>query len=103
LLIFTPSLRLDLTLNYVNKKIEYYITNRRPKISAINLLRKWEAVMDKKPPAGWLKAALSKLNTVLTEDMTDYDDDADYDTRVKLPEWQLAALKKRKREQKKIK
>jgi len=56
--------------------------------------------MDKKPPTGWLKAALSKLNTVLTEDMTDYDDDADYDTRVKLPEWQLAALKKRKREQK---
>ena len=32
-----------------------------------------------------------------------YGDDADYDTRVKLPEWQLAALKKRKREQKKIK
>ena len=29
--------------------------------------------MDKKSPTGWLKAALSKLNTVLTEDMTDYD------------------------------
>ena len=55
MLIFTPSLRLDLTLNYVNKKIEYYITNRRPKISAINLLRKSEAVMDKNRQQDGLK------------------------------------------------
>jgi len=55
LLIFTPSLRLDLTLDYVNKKIEYYITNRRPKISAINLLRKSEAVMDKNRQQDGLK------------------------------------------------
>jgi len=43
---------------------------------------------------------LSKLNRVVSEDMSEYDEDADYDTRVKLPEWQLAALKKRKRDQK---
>ena len=55
MLIFTPSLRLDLTLDYVNKKIEYYITNRRPKISAINLLRKSEAVMDKNRQQDGLK------------------------------------------------
>ncbi|HAZ79029.1 MAG TPA: hypothetical protein DCX08_03770 [Porticoccaceae bacterium] len=54
---------------------------------------------DKSPQTGWLKTTLSKLNTLLTEDMSDYDPDEDYDTRVKLPEWQLAALKKRKRDQ----
>jgi hypothetical protein len=47
------------------------------------------------------KRALGKLNHILTEDMSDNDEDADYDTRVKLPEWQLAALKKRKQNQKK--
>jgi hypothetical protein len=56
-------------------------------------------VTDKKTGTGWFKRALSKLNTRLTEDMSDYDEDADYDTRVKLPEWQLAALKKRKKDQ----
>ena len=55
---------------------------------------------DKKTGTGWFKAALSKLNTLVAEDMSEYDPDQDYDTRVKLPEWQLAALKKRKREQK---
>ena len=54
---------------------------------------------DKSPQTGWLKTTLSRLNTLLTEDMSDYDPDEDYDTRVKLPEWQLAALKKRKRDQ----
>ena len=54
---------------------------------------------DKKPSIGWFKTALRKLNALAAEDMSDYDEDADYDTRVKLPEWQLAALKKRKREQ----
>ena len=54
---------------------------------------------DKKPSIGWFKTALRNLNTLAAEDMSDYDEDADYDTRVKLPEWQLAALKKRKREQ----
>ncbi|MFL3645681.1 MAG: hypothetical protein ACJ04O_04460 [Cellvibrionales bacterium] len=49
---------------------------------------------DKTPPAGCFKNALSKLDTLIAEDMSDYDEDADYDTRVKLPEWQLAALKK---------
>ena len=55
---------------------------------------------DEKIPKGWFRSTLIKLNKVMTEDMSDYDEDADYDTRVKLPEWQLAALKKRKRDQK---
>ena len=55
---------------------------------------------DKKISTGWFKTALSKLNTSVAEDLSDYDPDQDYDTRVKLPEWQLAALKKRKRDQK---
>ena len=54
---------------------------------------------DKKISTGWFKTALSKLNTFVAEDLSDYDPEQDYDTRVKLPEWQLAALKKRKREQ----
>lgn len=54
---------------------------------------------DKKIGTGWFKTALSKLNTFVAEDLSDYDPDQDYDTRVKLPEWQLAALKKRKKEQ----
>ena len=54
---------------------------------------------DKTPPAGWFKNALSKLDTLIAEDMSNYDEDADYDTRVKLPKWQLAALKKRKKKQ----
>ena len=55
---------------------------------------------DKKTGTGWFKTALSKLNTFVPEDLSDYDPDQDYDTRVKLPEWQLAALKKRKKDQK---
>ena len=55
---------------------------------------------DEKTSKGWFRSTLIKLNKVMTEDMSDYDEDADYDTRVKLPEWQLAALKKRKRDQK---
>ena len=54
---------------------------------------------DKKTGTGWFKTALSKLNSFVAEDLSDYDPDQDYDTRVKLPEWQLAALKKRKKEQ----
>jgi|TARA_B110000211_G_scaffold152213_1_gene173045 hypothetical protein len=57
-------------------------------------------VTDKKTGTGWFKTALSKLNTFVAEDLSDYDPDQDYDTRVKLPEWQLAALKKRKKDQK---
>ena len=37
----------------------------------------------------------------MSEDMSEHDQDADYDTRVKLPEWQLVALKKRKQNKKK--
>ena len=55
---------------------------------------------DKTTSKGWFRSALSKLNRVVSEDMSEYDEDADYDTRVKLPEWQLAALKERKRDQK---
>ena len=50
---------------------------------------------------GLFKRALDKLNYISSEDMSEYDKDADYDTRVKLPEWQLAALKKRKQNKKK--
>ena len=50
---------------------------------------------------GSFKQALDKLNYILSEDMSEYDEDADYDTRVKLPEWQLAALKNRKQNKKK--
>jgi hypothetical protein len=57
-------------------------------------------VTDKKTGTGWFKTALSKLNTFVAEDLSDYDPDQDYDTRVKVPEWQLAALKKRKKDQK---
>ena len=58
-------------------------------------------VKDQKSKDGLFKRALNKLNYIFSEDMSEYDKDADYDTRVKLPEWQLAALKKRKRNQKK--
>ena len=48
-----------------------------------------------------LKNSLSSigswLNKLVTEDMSEYDPNADYDTRVKLPEWQLKKLKKRRR------
>ena len=50
---------------------------------------------------GLLKRVLNKLNYILSEDMSEYDKDADYDTRVKLPEWQVAGLKKRKQNKKK--
>ena len=47
-----------------------------------------------------LKNSLSRvgswLNKLVTEDMSEYDPNADYDTRVKLPEWQLKKLKKRR-------
>ena len=49
---------------------------------------------------GPFKRALDKVNYILSEDMSEDDKDADYDTRVKLPEWQLAALKKRKQNKK---
>lgn len=39
----------------------------------------------------------SWLNKLVTEDMSEYNPNADYDTRVKLPEWQLKKLKKRRR------
>lgn len=55
---------------------------------------------DKKTSTGWFKSALGKLNNFVAEDLSDLEPDQDYDTRVKLPEWQLAALKKRKKEQK---
>ena len=56
---------------------------------------------DQKPKDGPFKRALNKLNYIMSEDMSEHDQDADYDTRVKLPEWQLVALKKRKQNKKK--
>jgi hypothetical protein len=46
---------------------------------------------------GWLTRTLKRINRAVSEDMSDYDPDAEYDTRVKLPEWQLARLKARGR------
>ena len=43
-----------------------------------------------------IKKILAKINRLAVEDMSQYDPDADYDTRVKLPEWQLEKLKRRK-------
>ena len=46
---------------------------------------------------GWLTRTLNRINHAVSEDMRDYDPGAEYDTRVKLPEWQLARLKARGR------
>lgn len=44
---------------------------------------------------------LSRLNRALTEvGIEHFDDDRDWDARVKLPEWQLARLKRRYEERK---
>jgi len=44
---------------------------------------------------------LTRLNRALTEvDIKHFDDDLDWDARVKLPEWQLARLKQRHAERK---
>jgi hypothetical protein len=61
----------------------------------------YQWLRSKKPKDGPFKRALHKLNYIISEDMSEYDKDADYDTRVKLPEWQLAALKKRQQRKKK--
>ena len=37
-----------------------------------------------------------KVSRAVAEDMSEYDPKAEYDTRVKLPEWQLKKLKNRK-------
>jgi len=47
-----------------------------------------------------LKKLFVKANKAATEDMSEYDPQAEYDTRVKLPEWQLERLKKRKNQKK---
>ena len=47
---------------------------------------------------GWLTRTLKRINRAVSEDMSDYDSGAEYDTRVKLPEWQLARLKARARQ-----
>ncbi len=44
----------------------------------------------------FLKKILVKINKLASEDMSQFDPNADYDTRVKLPEWQLKKLKRRK-------
>ena len=49
-----------------------------------------------------LKKILMKINKLASEDMSQYDPNADYDTRVKLPEWQLKKLKLRKQARKNL-
>ena len=44
-----------------------------------------------------LKKFFVKVNKAATEDMSEYDPKSEYDTRVKLPEWQLKKLKNRKK------
>ena len=39
---------------------------------------------------------MGRLERAILEDMSDLDPDQDYDTRVKLPDWQLRRLLKRK-------
>ena len=41
-----------------------------------------------------------KVNRAMAEDMSEYDPKAEYDTRVKLPEWQLKKLKNRRMQKK---
>ena len=36
---------------------------------------------------------IKRIDKVVTEDLSDFDPQAEYDTRVKLPEWQVAKLK----------
>ena len=43
-----------------------------------------------------LKNFFVSVNKVASEDMSEYEPNADYDTRVKLPEWQLKKLKNRR-------
>ena len=43
-----------------------------------------------------LKNFFARVIKVASEDMSEYDPNADYDTRVKLPEWQLKKLKNRR-------
>ena len=49
-----------------------------------------------------LKKILMKINKLASEDMSQYDPNADYDARVKLPEWQLKKLKLRKQARKNL-
>ena len=36
---------------------------------------------------------IKRIGKAVTEDLSDFDRQAEYDTRVKLPEWQVARLK----------
>ncbi len=49
-----------------------------------------------------LKKILMKINKLASEDMSQFDPNEDYDTRVKLPEWQLKKLKLRKQARKNL-
>jgi|TARA_B100001093_G_scaffold338091_1_gene322853 hypothetical protein len=43
--------------------------------------------------ANFFSKFLKRLNKAVTEDMSDFDPQAEYDTRVKLPGWQTARLR----------
>ena len=45
-----------------------------------------------------LKKIFFQISKLASEDMYQFDPDADYDTRVKLPEWQLKKIKQRQQE-----
>ena len=78
-----------------------YLASHAPKLQGIGSGERLLMMKDQKSKDGLFKCALNKLNYIMSEDMSEYDQDADYDTRVKLPDWQLAALKKRKQNKKK--
>ena len=51
---------------------------------------------DTRKSTGKLRRFLSRVNRAVTEvGIEHFDDDRDWDARVKLPEWQLARLKAR--------
>ena len=62
--------------------------------------RRKQTTGGQKPEAN-KKSFLSRLNRALTEvGIEHFNDDRDWDARVKLPEWQLARLKRRYEERK---
>ena len=41
----------------------------------------------------FINKLIKRIDKAVTEDLSDFDPQAEYDTRVKLPEWQVAKLK----------
>ena len=52
--------------------------------------------------ANFFSKFLKRLNKAVSEDMSDFDPQAEYDTRVKLPGWQTARLRDHSKDKKPI-